>query len=335
MQNSAERSIRSHGYRKKSVNLIKKRNLSKLFHNNAEIRAIIQIGKLNNMSIAGIFKPEYIFRPRNVLSRLLYRPQKYADLQEISLFGSPFWLNPNDVIGHQIVKYGLFDLVVSEALTRLVDPGETVVDVGSNVGYMARLLAHGVGSAGKVIAFEPHPELFKVLKRNVSARQIVAIQAAVSDHAGVATLNIPTEFGENCGIATLEPGQSSDLSIDVKCTTLDLERIRIGFGKIGLIKIDIEGHELAALKGAHNLLFEKAIRDIVFEEHNVTESSVAAYLTSLGYSVFRLHKRFSRPELLDPLVKVKESGWESPSFLATVAPDRALNRFQKVGWECL
>ena len=59
------------------------------------------------------------------------------------------------------------DLAVSEALWRLLDPGALALDVGANIGFMTNLMAWRSGPCGRVLAFEPHPEVFRSLAENV------------------------------------------------------------------------------------------------------------------------------------------------------------------------
>jgi FkbM family methyltransferase len=285
------------------------------------------------MKLKGLIKPEYLLKPGNIMSRLRYRRLNMAGSRVVQLRGHAFHIDPDEVIGRQILHFGLFDLLVTEALFRLTDTGETAADVGANIGYMACVLADRAGSSGMVYAFEPHPDLYRKLQLNTAGRAVRAVQAAVSDHDGQASLNIPQAFADNRGIATLERTDDAGDAIEVAAVTLDS-----AFPPdtaIGVLKIDIEGHELAALRGAKRMIGQGRIRDIVFEEHNTRSSPVVALLASSGYEVFRLHKRFFGPELRDPGTPVKESTWESPSFLATRDAERAKARFAKGGWACL
>jgi FkbM family methyltransferase len=213
---------------------------------------------------------------------------------------------------------------------RLADPGETAVDVGANIGYMARVLADRTGPAGTVFAFEPHPAMFAELLHNTENFGVIAKQAAVSDRAGKASLHVPHDFAGNHGIASLERPDSEFETLAINCLTLD-EALNEQT-TVGVLKIDIEGHELAALSGAQAMLRAGRIRDIVFEEHNPRNSAVAAHLTEMGYAVFRLEKRFGGPRLVSPTSIVVHNGWESPAFLATIAPDRAQARMRQGGW---
>jgi len=285
------------------------------------------------MPIGGLFKPEYLLRPRNIAARLRYRDTSRLPAEMMATVrGRPFRIHPDEVIGRHLLHFGLFDLLVTETLLRLAEPGETAADVGANIGYMSCVLADAVGPAGRVIAFEPHPEIFQDLVWNTRGLPIEARPAATSDHEGTARLKMPVTFAGNRGIATLETTEESHAEIDVALTTLDAAFLA---ERIGVLKIDIEGHELNALKGATRLLSGRRIRDIVFEEHNPVGSPVAKYLAGFGYRVFRLHKTFRGPELIDADARIAESTWESPSLLATLEPDRARRLLSRGGWHAL
>src|ERR1051326_7108633 len=78
-------------------------------------------------------KPEYVFRPRQILRRFAIRPKGADDTAEVLLpWGLPFRIRPQEVLGRAIWNTGVYDLAVSEALWRLTRPGETAVDAGAN-----------------------------------------------------------------------------------------------------------------------------------------------------------------------------------------------------------
>lgn len=288
---------------------------------------------VESMMLKGLFKPEYLLNPSRIISRLRLKKTAALPLKLTVLVRKRrFQIYPDEVIGRHLLHFGLFDLLVTEALLRLADAGEVAADIGANVGYMSVVLADAVGPAGRVFAFEPHPEIFADLRTNTIGLPVELIQAAVSDRSGVARLYIPSAFTGNRGVASLEKNGST-AGIEVKSVSLD-QSIPDG-QHIGVLKIDIEGHELAALRGAESLIQRKAIRDIIFEEHNPRDSVVAQYLIDCGYEVFLLHKNFLGPKLLDASSKVAISNWESPSLLATLDSTRARKRFAKRGWRAL
>ena len=142
-----------------------------------------------------------------------------------------------------------------QLLNLLCDQNKTSLDIGAKVGmYTYRLLKH----SKKVIAFEPHPLMAHILKNSFSP--LVAIETlAISDQSGFSTLRIPfCPFGfPRYGRSTIE--KENNLSFEglkdfheVKIETKCLDDY--DFENIGFVKIDVEGHELAVLNGAKDLI---------------------------------------------------------------------------------
>src|SRR4051794_36536516 len=163
----------------------------------------------------GLLKPEYLFRPQQLLRRIARRTTPPVDtdgLVTVRLpWGGEIRVSPNDDIGKQILTLGVFDLVLTETLWRLAEPGELALDVGANIGYATAVLAERVahrGARGEVWSFEPHPVLHTELLANCALIQqhcpsvkLKPIAAAASDRRGVVRLEIPPDFAANRGIA--------------------------------------------------------------------------------------------------------------------------------------
>lgn len=157
----------------------------------------------------------------------------------------------------------------------------TVLDIGANIGnhsvYFSRFF-------NKVIAFEPNPATFQLLKYNASLVDNVIIHnLAVSDREGEAKMSLrPGDMG---GAYVDSQG-----TVPVKMTTVD--SLVTSEEKISLIKIDVEGHELPALQGCaasiarHRpiIAFEQHLRDFAPDG----KSRVIEYLRSLGYNRFAI-----------------------------------------------
>ena len=125
-------------------------------------------------ALMNLFKPlttpEYLFRPRQIMHRF-QRALRRGPLNEFEVVGLPWGsqlrVRPAEVIGSNIWCYGVFDLIVTETICRLLDESETALDIGANIGQMTILMRHKSGVRGNVIAFEPHPEIFSELRHNV------------------------------------------------------------------------------------------------------------------------------------------------------------------------
>jgi FkbM family methyltransferase len=295
-----------------------------------------------------LHKPEYWFRPRQLFLRWQRAKGPVNPTATVTL---PWSLSlnicPNETIGRQIWLMGVFDVVTTETLWRLLDPGELAVDAGANIGYMTSVLAAKAGPKGRVLAFEPHPVLYQRLIENASrwsagspsvsggVAQVSAHNQALSDFTGTGTLFTPVHLEENSGLSTLvaEAGQGGE---QIAVAVIRLEEVVAPSESLGVVKLDVEGAELRVLKGAQKLLEQHRIRDIVFEDKEPRPSAVMRFLEGYGYQVFSLGLRLWGPlarPISEPPVPVRS--WDSPSYLATLDPQRALARMRKPGWRSL
>ena len=141
----------------------------------------------------------------------------------------------------------------------LIPPGSTTVDVGANVGDFSRRLSQ-LSQGGLVIAVEPQSMPRSVLTMAgffKKASNILVVPVALGDTHGLTVLSIPIKTKGNVGIGLAHIGDAADFSgrFDVKkelvsLTTLDAVLARIQTGPVSFIKIDVEGGELAVLRGA-------------------------------------------------------------------------------------
>jgi FkbM family methyltransferase len=284
-------------------------------------------------------RPYYLFRPAQLLTRLRSREPDGAGPHLLrAAWGSQLYCWP-DSLGRAVARTGVYDLVVAETLARLCDPGETAVDAGANVGLMSNLLAHAAGPRGSVVCFEPHPLILQTLSRNVALwaadRNLAPVElrrAAVSAAGGTLPLTIdPDTFAYNKGTASLQATTAQGVASDVATVRLDEELA----GPIGVMKLDVEMHELQALEGARSLLARKLIRDIVFEEHEAPPTPVTELLRSHGYTIIGVRQGLTGPIASAPSDAYRRQLWDPPALLATSDPERAEQRLRRRGWLCL
>jgi FkbM family methyltransferase len=285
--------------------------------------------------------PEYFFRPSQILTRLRRSFSGIPPSDRVTLpWGDVITVRPHEVIGAGIWYYGIFDLPVTEAICRLLDRGETALDIGANIGQMTSLLRVMAGSKGRVLSFEPHPELFSEMSALVAQRSdgdfapVERHQLALGDVEGEAHLQVPQYWAHNRGVAKLSSSAGNGTSIQVKVTTLD--RVLPPGTHVGVCKIDVEGHELSVFKGAAQLLADGRIRDIIYEDFQPYPSPVHSHLKAAGFTLFHLGARLLGPSLTEVDVRsgqpqMGEAG--GANYLATLAPDRAVARFKPAGWK--
>ncbi len=147
-------------------------------------------------------------------------------------------------------------------LARHLHRGDVAVDVGANIGVYSQFLARCVGSRGVVHSFEPSPANFKRLQNGLARFPNVQVnQLAVSDKTEESTLYISNDLNVDHRVYPTEgmPRQT----ITIRSTTLD-DYFRPG-QRVNLIKMDIQGYELHALRGAERVLADNPRLKLLLE----------------------------------------------------------------------
>jgi FkbM family methyltransferase len=280
-------------------------------------------------SILRIGTPPYLFQPLQVLKRLrleyFWRAKREAF---VTLpWGLPIKINPHESIGFDIASQGLYEIGVTETLWRLTEPGDLAVDAGANIGYMSSILGIRVGPKGKVICFEPHPEVFESLKENLEIWKkdrrcgtFALHQAALGKENGQTLLHISDWFRTNRGTSWISDKVQAAPDIKViEVPIQNLDRLLEAGETIGVLKMDVEGQEMGVLEGMTRLFKQHAVRDIIFEEWSAFPAPTHQYLKSKGYSIFGLQEHFAGVRCLPDA----QPAGETPNYLATLDPNRA------------
>jgi FkbM family methyltransferase len=183
---------------------------------------------------------------------------------------------------------------------RLLAPGDVAVDIGSHKGAYVYWMHQAVQPGGRVICFEPQPQLADYLGRMKAALrmdEVTVENLAVSSQRGEMTLTVPG--GRPSPGSTLEPGliQGEQTSYRVAVTTLD--DYFPASTSVKLVKCDVEGHELEVFRGGEKLLRTQR-PSLLFEceeRHHKRYSSrdVFAFLEQLGYGGYFFAHGLLRP----------------------------------------
>jgi FkbM family methyltransferase len=180
----------------------------------------------------------------------------------------------NDLgVGQHLFRRGVHEQETIGLLRHLVRPGMTVLDIGAQVGQYTLEAAKLVGPTGSVHAFEPVPRNFDLLQANVRINGLTNVApspVAISDRNETRTLHL--SISRNAGAHSFAPSEiSSGETIDVSCTTVDayVEQRQL---RPDLIKLDVEGFELAVLDGARRTL--KAVAPLLIIEFNDFDQSL-------------------------------------------------------------
>jgi len=175
--------------------------------------------------------------------------------------------------------------------------GDFVVDVGANLGHYAEVFARLVGPSGRVDAFEPVPSTCALLEQRLRRWPYAKIHNfAVSDQLGEVVLTLPAA---DSGQASLRPHHAGTWAANpsvtqhhAKAITLDHWADSAGWPRVDFLKLDIEGAELLALRGATTLvrrqqplLFIEVWQEWL-KDFGLTPQDLARWLREHGYDRF-------------------------------------------------
>lgn len=196
-----------------------------------------------------------------------------------------------DMHGRAIFAHGFTEYATARLLERLIDSEWVCVDVGANRGEYTLMLARRA-DRGRTYAFEPVDTLFPRLRANVRLNRlsnVVTVRAAAHHYDGHCTFYI-NRHKVRTGLSSLSPSdyfaEEKPEEQTVPCVRLDSALGEAG--RVDLVKIDVEGHEIDVLRGATHIL--DAFSPIVIFEFGspVAPASTepADYLVSRGYALY-------------------------------------------------
>ena len=194
-------------------------------------------------------------------------------------------LNKNDkYLTKAFLNYGECNELELSFLRQILKKGDTVFDVGANIGNHSMFFSKQVGSTGKIFSFEPQPQLFYMLCGNLALNSITNVtpyNKGVGKEEGYLWLpNIDYSSEYNFGGISL---QTKEDKLRIPVTTLDhfcdIERV-------DLIKIDVEGMEHEVITGAMELILK--FKPFLFVENDRLDKSedLVKLIRSLGYKLY-------------------------------------------------
>lgn len=233
-------------------------------------------------------------RRREVVMRTLGASTEVAPgiMESETLHGRMRYPATDAFIGRYLDAYGEWseqEVIICQAL---LQPGDTVIEAGSNLGAHTLALGAAVGPGGRVHAFEPQKLINELLTWNVKANgldQITVHRAAVGSEPG--ELPLPdVDYSRSGNFGGISLGQSSG-GDNVPIITID----SIGLSQLRLLKADVEGMELEVLRGAAETI--RRCRPILYLENDQKDRSAALFefVHSMGYRIWRHTPEAFRP----------------------------------------
>lgn len=220
--------------------------------------------------------------------------------------------NKNSLLKFRVPKYGyqfycrinkddfkLMTVHEDEVISKFTPKaGDTVIDVGAHIGLYTIIGSKRVGPTGKVIALEPYPDSYYLLKRNLELNQldnVIALECAASSSAeSLARLYLPSGDQGFTKLHTIMPSRAvTENFVEVSAKKLDDILYSLRIEHVEWIKIDVEGAELEVMKGASETLTKNMAIKVLVEIHNVQGTDL--YLEILQYlTPFGFHSEFEK-----------------------------------------
>ncbi len=237
------------------------------------------------------------------LSRIVRALRRFRGAGSVAEFvrGGLRWrLDLGEGIDFSIYLLGAFEPITVAACRRLIKPGDTVLDIGANIGALTLPMARMVGEAGRVFAFEPTDYAFAKLQANLAlnpgiAARVVAAQSMLTDNPEAGSEAVYSRWPLDAAPDLhAKHGGAAESTSAAKAQRLDDYVAAAGIGRVDFIKLDVDGFECHVLGGARQtlakhkpvILMELAPYCLAERERSLGE--LLGLLDQAGYRLFHL-----------------------------------------------
>lgn len=214
---------------------------------------------------------------------------------ELTVFASDgFMMNVlgDDLIGRHIALSGTFDRSIVQVLLDHAKPGDVLLDIGANIGYVSACFLANIADS-TAICIEPQPGIVDLLATNMRqfGTRATIMQTGLADHDGTMRFHIDQA---NKGASRI--AEDGETEIPVR----DAGQMLKTLDRVDVIKIDVEGMEEPIFRSMASELKRLKPRAILFEDQ--TESAwprgkIGSILTEAGYKIFGIEKRLMTTRL--------------------------------------
>ena len=224
-------------------------------------------------------------------------------------------------IGPAILYLDPSDPVVSGALTlRVYEPSErvlfakylhgdmTLVDIGANLGLYTAVSMHHLGEGGQIVAFEPHPQTYEFLEKNIAANQsneracphVYPFNLAATPEPTKLELRLnPENRGDNRTYHGTYQGKMETWdTMEVEGRPVDDVLAELGIQEVNFVKIDIQGYEQNAISGfqktlarSQNVILLSEFWPKGLQEAGGSATEYLQMLTDLGFTLYKLNRK--------------------------------------------
>jgi FkbM family methyltransferase len=215
-----------------------------------------------------------------------------GDLVEINCLGNSMYVSTKDAgLSQELLTYGIHEPFLTLLLANEIRDTDVLVGVGSNIGYYVLLYGSMLEDKGKIIAIEPDPRSFRILRLNTALNsydnRVKLVNVAVGSGNGTAYISLNKSFNLS-SITTLSEKKFNEKT-RFETNLVSLDDILSNESKIDIIRMDIEGYEFEVIKGMIKTLKNLKPRILAIELHPIEDcelmDSFFKTLESLNYEI--------------------------------------------------
>jgi FkbM family methyltransferase len=210
-------------------------------------------------------------------------------------------IDTSSYIEYKIFSLGSYEIHLSRLMTSFISDGDTVLDIGANVGVHTLNMANATGSKGKVIAVEPVIFNRERLKANIKLNRFNHVEVlpfAFSDSNQTVKIKAdPKAYNKG----SFHIGAQVDGDMEIQCKIGDEVLEKLHIANVKFIKIDVEGFEFQVLKGLQRTI-QNCKPVIIFEfdinyirRAGINEVEFEKWLTTSGYQLWSIERHYIRP----------------------------------------
>ena len=232
-----------------------------------------------------VLRRSFAAAPRDMLRNLerWREPELVADAEVVVRGLGTFAVRGRtDDLGHVMPS---MHAAIFREIRKHVCAGDSVIDAGANMGAVTVFLATCVGRSGRVVAVEMMPDTAKCLRRNLELNHLShvhVVENALSSTAGeIVVAHVEPGVHGQASIALGAQSGRGKKQVEVRTTTLD--QVAAALGDIAMIKLDLEGAEPQALRGAAQML--QRTRAMLFESWGGDGDETSRILREAGFAI--------------------------------------------------
>ena len=207
---------------------------------------------------------------QSILTNLLYgNSLERRKFYFLNKYGFYMFLDPLSHLGNILINNELYEKDTSYLINKYIKKDSIFFDIGANEGFFSVLASKKI-ITGKIYCFEPQKNLLKIIEKNLlknNFKNFFLLNFGIGESQYFTNLNVfnDTNTGSS-SILKKHFFNTKKTKIKVKSLDQFVSEEKL-YSQIDLVKIDIEGYEINAIKGMKNLLKEKKINTLLIDYH--------------------------------------------------------------------